>query len=383
MKKTHILISLAVMLGCQAMYGQTLKTEKVKFNLKSISASESDPAGKGTPVIDIVSPMAVRGGDFVSSDPEMDLIGQITSSLDVSFVTVNSKMAEINEKGIFTYPVRLDPGENRFTVVVGDSEKNITEKDILITYNPPVLSLADRIAAESRYYGLIIGIDQYIDETIPDLDNPVRDAERIYDALVSNYAFEEENILLLKDPTRGDLIQALDDLAHIVTSDDNLLIFYAGHGWWDEEANIGYWLPSDAESHVKTNWFRNSALVDYLKEIDTRHTLLITDACFGGSIFKTRAAFPSREKAYEKLYELPSRKAMTSGTLTEVPDRSSFTRFLVERLNENNDAYISSEQLYSSFRIAVINNSDAIPQYGEIGNVGDQGGDFIFIRKKE
>ncbi len=186
----------------------------------------------------------------------------------------------------------------------------------------------------------------------------------------------------LRNTTRGDLIQALDDLAHQVSSMDNLLIFYAGHGWWDEGANIGYWLPADADSHVKTNWFRNSALVDYLKEIDSKHTLLITDACFGGSIFKTRAAFPSRTKAFEKLYELPSRKAMTSGTLTEVPDRSSFTKYLVERLNNNDETYLSSEQLFSSFRISVINNSDAIPQYGVIGNVGDQGGDFILIKKR-
>ena len=133
---------------------------------------------------------------------------------------------------------------------------------------------------------------------------------------------------------------------------------------------------------MKTNWFRNSALVDYLKEIDSKHTLLITDACFGGSIFKTRAVFPGRSKAFEKLYDLPSRKAMTSGTLTEVPDRSSFTRYLVERLNENDETYISSEQLFSSFRISVINNSDAIPQFGVIGNVGDQGGDFIFLKKR-
>jgi len=73
---------------------------------------------------------------------------------------------------------------------------------------------------------------------------------------------------------------------------------------------------------------------------------------------------------------------MTSGTLTEVPDRSSFTRYLLDRLNENEEMYLSSEQLFSSFRIAVINNSDAIPQYGEIRNVGDEGGDFIFLRKK-
>jgi len=73
---------------------------------------------------------------------------------------------------------------------------------------------------------------------------------------------------------------------------------------------------------------------------------------------------------------------MTSGTLTEVPDRSSFTKYLLERLNENNDAYLSSWQLFNSFRIAVINNSLALPQYGEIQNVGDEGGDFIFLRRR-
>ena len=43
--------------------------------------------------------------------------------------------------------------------------------------------------------------------------------------------------------------------------------------------------------------------------------------------------------------------------------------------------YLSSEQLFSSFRIAVINNSNVIPQFGEIKDVGDEGGDFIFIKR--
>ena len=87
-------------------------------------------------------------------------------------------------------------------------------------------------------------------------------------------------------------------------------------------------------------------------------------------------------KAIQMLYDLRSRKAMTSGTLTEVPDRSSFVKYLIERLDKNKEKCLSSEQLFSSFRIAVINNSDAIPQYGEIKNVGDEGGDFIFIRRE-
>ena len=70
---------------------------------------------------------------------------------------------------------------------------------------------------------------------------------------------------------------------------------------------------------------------------------------------------------------------MTSGTLTEVPDRSVFVRYFLNRLANNSQKYISAEQLYSSFRIAVINNSDVVPQFGEIKGVGDEGGDFIFI----
>jgi hypothetical protein len=383
MKVHPITIILAATLMGGVVDGQEIRTDRVRFNLKSISAGPEGQEHAGAkPLIEVISPAKNGDGLFRSSQPDIDLIGQVTAAGVVSFVTVNSKMAEVNEKGIFTHSLRLDPGENQIRLVAGDAEKNLTEEVITIEYTPPVVTLADRIAEQSKYFGLIIGIESYRDENIPDLENPIRDAEKVYNALITHYTFDPENIHMLRDATRDDLIRALDELAHEVTSDDNLLIFYAGHGWWDEEANNGYWLPADADSRVKTNWFRNSALVDYLKEINSRHTLLIADACFGGSIFRTRAAFPSREKAYEKLYELPSRKAMTSGTLTEVPDRSSFTRFLVERLNENMDTYISSEQLFSSFRIAVINNSDAIPQYGEIGNVGDQGGDFIFIRRK-
>ena len=375
MKPRWALIMLASLLFFRVTDCQEIKTEKVRFNLESLTL----PA---PPVIEIVSPVKNAGDELLTEERDIDLIGQVNSAGSVKFVTVNSKLAEVDENGMFTYAVHLEPGNNRIRVVAGDGHDQLTETEVTIVYSPPVVTLADRIESESRYHGLIIGIDQYEDEDIPDLDNPVADAEKVYQALVTHYAFEEESTRLLRNATRGDLIEALDQLAGEVSPNDNLLIFYAGHGWWDEQANIGYWLPADADYNVKTNWFRNSALVDYLKEIDSKHTLLITDACFGGSIFKTRAVFPGRSKAFEKLYDLPSRKAMTSGTLTEVPDRSSFTRYLVERLNENDETYISSEQLFSSFRISVINNSDAIPQFGVIGNVGDQGGDFIFLKKR-
>jgi hypothetical protein len=234
-------------------------------------------------------------------------------------------------------------------------------------------------AIAGKYYALIIGISKYLDPLINELDKPVTDAELFFNTITTRYTFDKENVRFLKNATMEDIVTALDYYAKVVKTNDNFLIFYAGHGVWNATSDIGYWLPSDARKNSTLNWFRNSALRDYLREINSKHTLLITDACFGGSIFKTRNAFIDATLAVNKLYELPSRKAMTSGTLTEVPDESAFLKYLIERLNNNSEKYLSSEQLYSSFRIAVINNSNSVPQYGEIKDVGDQGGDFIFI----
>ncbi len=371
---------MAFILGCYFLPAQEIKSEKASLRISNIPKIEvreipdTDP-----PVIEFISPKIYPETRYYTHQQEFDLIGKVSDSSSVSFVSVNGDMRPFTDLGIFTIQITLKKGDNAFRVVAMDQKENLQETFFLVDYTPPVLSLQDRISHDATYYGLIIGIDTYLDDDLSDLDNPVKDAEQLYRTLTNKYSFQKNNITFLKNANRGDIIQALDEMARIITPNDNLLIFYAGHGWWDEASSIGYWLPADSDGRIKTNWFRNSTLVDYLTEIKSKHTLLITDACFGGSIFKARSAFGSREKAYEKLYELPSRKAMTSGNLTKVPDRSSFTRFLIQRLEENQETYLSAEQLFSSFRIAVINNSDAIPIYGEIENVGDEGGDFIFL----
>jgi len=233
-----------------------------------------------------------------------------------------------------------------------------------------------------KYYALIIGISNYIDPLINELDKPVKDAETFYNSLTARYTFEKDNVRFLKNATMAQIVDALDYFAKAVRPVDNFLIFYAGHGVWDATSEIGFWLPSDARKESKLAWFRNSTLRDYLREIHSKHTLLISDACFGGSIFKTRAAFTDATLAVNKLYELQSRKAMTSGTLTEVPDQSAFLKYMIDRLDKNSEKYLSSEQLFSNFRMAVINNSSVLPQYGVIQDVGDEGGDFIFILRQ-
>jgi hypothetical protein len=232
-----------------------------------------------------------------------------------------------------------------------------------------------------KFYALIIGINDYTDPKIPSLDKPIRDAEMFYNAITTRYTFNTENVKILRNATMADMVDALDYFAKKVRPEDNFLIFYAGHGVYDKEADIGFWLPSDAKKSSKFAWFRNSTLRDYLKEMKSKHTLLISDACFAGSIFKSRS-FTDASTAINKLYDLPSRKAMTSGTYEEVPDESAFIKYLIDRLLSNKDKFLSSEQLYSNFRMAVINNSNVVPQFGVIQEVGDEGGDFIFILRE-
>lgn len=280
---------------------------------------------------------------------------------------------------------------------VGSSGKakvliNNKPKPVVVQARPqieeaPVISNKQNSAAKAnplgagKYYALIVGISNYQDPLINELDKPIKDAELFYNSITSRYTFDQENVKFLKNATMAQMVEALDYFAKTVKPSDSFLIFYAGHGVWDANSEIGFWLPSDARKESKLAWFRNSTLRDYLREIHSKHTLLVSDACFGGSILKTRAAFSDASLAVNKLYELPSRKAMTSGTLTEVPDQSAFLKYMIDRLDNNQEKYLSSEQLFSSLRIAVINNSNVVPQFGEIKDVGDEGGDFIFILK--
>ncbi len=233
-----------------------------------------------------------------------------------------------------------------------------------------------------KYYALIIAVQDYRDPAIVDLDQPVADARALRDELVKDYAFKPQNITFLQNPDRTTIIETFDRLTTTVEPTDNLIVFYAGHGIWDDRIEQGYWLPSDARKNSKAAWLSNGTIRDYIRAIDSKHTLLITDACFGGGILKTREAFTA-SRAMLEMYKLPSRKAMTSGALKTVPDKSVFIEYLIKALQRNDQPLISADQLFASFKYNVINNSPngQVPQYGVISQADDEGGDFIFLRK--
>ena len=337
-------------------------------------------------IIYLINPVLSANNHFVASKGEIDLQGKLTSGENINMLLINGEEVSLTKDFFFEKNLVLASGINTIYLLAKDNMGTTVEKKkITIEYQSSNVAQNAAMLISSgntNYYALLIAVEEYQDPEINDLDKPMQDAQKLYNTLTKNYTFDENRVSFLKNPTRTEMVMAFDELSKKITADDNLLIFYAGHGYWDEKSGIGYWLPADAMKSNTANWFRNSTLKDYIGAIKSKHTVLIADACFSGGIFKTRNAFTDASIGVQKLYELPSRKAMTSGTLKEVPDESAFIHYLVKRLNDNTEKYLSSEELFSSFRAAVLANSPNIPQFGEIKDVGDEGGDFIFIKRQ-
>ena len=235
-----------------------------------------------------------------------------------------------------------------------------------------------------NYWALVIGVSDYPHPSMKDLDFSIPDAEEIAEVLTQNYVFDPNQVKLLINPTRAQLISAFSAYTasgkNALTEKDNLLVYYAGHGYWDGSYEEGYWLPSDSESASRANWVSNSDIQKVFKAMKAKHILLLSDACFSGSIFKTRNAFSA---AIQEAYRTPSRKAITAGNYSLVPDRSVFKEYLVKRLKQNIKAYLDAGTLYNSIKEAVTNNSPTRqrPIYGTIQDAGDEGGEFIFVKR--
>jgi dipeptidyl aminopeptidase/acylaminoacyl peptidase len=358
----------------------------------SVITGPAKPPIKDTtgPKIVITSPSVARGIGPRSSAGKLTVSGRALDDSGVKQVVVQGVTARLDARGNFSAEVSIEVGDNRITVTATDIYDNQSSESFVVRRDPtggPVTAAAT--ANGARYHALLIAVQEYDHPSVNRLDYPVGDAQQVERELTSRYSFEPQNVTTLKNPDRRTILDALDQMTEKLKPEDNLLIFYAGHGQWDEQRKQGYWLPRDATRDRRADWISNSDLRDAIRGIKARHILLISDACFAGGIFQAREAFGAASSAVAELDNLPSRTAMTSGALTTVPDRSVFVEYLLKRLRDNTEERLPALELFNKIRLPVINNSPAqrdgsrpTPRYGTIFEVGDEGGDFIFVRRR-
>jgi uncharacterized repeat protein (TIGR01451 family) len=239
-----------------------------------------------------------------------------------------------------------------------------------------------------EYYGLIIGIDQYSGDW-PQLQNAVNDAKSVAETLSGKYTFHYLKTLYNKDATRDNILKEFEWLMQNVKTNDNVFIYYSGHGEYLENMDKGFWVPIDASSKTISKYISNEDIRSFLSGINSKHTLLVTDACFSGDIFRGKTMtipYENSTKYYQKVYSLNSRKALTSGGIEPVMDKgkeghSVFAYYFLQALINNAEKYLDAGQVFESLKIPVVNNSLQTPAYSPIRNAGDEGGQFIFMLK--
>lgn len=239
-----------------------------------------------------------------------------------------------------------------------------------------------------EYYGLIIGIDEYSGEWQP-LRNAVNDAKGVAELLNTKYAFTSMKTMYNKEATRDNILAEFERLMSTVKANDNVFIYYSGHGEYIENIDKGFWVPVDATGKTISRYISNEDIRAFLSGIPSKHTLLVTDACFSGDIFRGKTMtipYENSTKYYSKMYSLNSRKALTSGGVEPVMDKgrenhSIFAWYFLQALRNNSEKFIDAGQVFDFLKIPVVNNSMQTPAYSPIRNAGDEGGQFIFIMK--
>ncbi len=240
------------------------------------------------------------------------------------------------------------------------------------------------------YHAIIFAVgEQQPSSGLPSLRFPIKEADSLRAVITREYTFEPKNVQVVKNPTREAILDSLEAVARRLGPDDNLLVVYSGHGGFDEAGREGYWLAADAANARKSTWIPNESIRTWLRTLKARSVLLITDACFSGSLNRSndeRVVLPAdnqRAIAGALLYaRRSSRQAMTAGTSKEtVPQVSIFSMEIIAALKARRAPVFMAQQLAGEINPRVAAVAHTTPTFSAVPGIESDQGDFVFVRR--
>lgn len=360
-----------------------LSKKVVFYNCAGLSITPyielKDEDDKTPPQLLVTNP-SIKGDKVTLADEKVNIHGVVIDDRGVQNVTLNGEKVTLTESGDFDVEVALSPGDNPFQLEATDINGNTALKKFSIIRRD--LDISD-LSFESKNYMLMIAIDQY--NGWPELNNAVTDAGRFEDVLKRKYGFQDNDIhkVVNADATRQGIINGFRNLIENTGPNDNIIIYYSGHGYFDATLGEGYWIPVDAEKGNDGDYVPNSFILQLIKKVQAKHVFLVADACFSGSLFNE-----SHRGYTENVGKYKSRWGLASGRLEFVSDgeagtQSPFNKHLCDYLENHGDEEFSVSELIQHVKKEVANETHQAPVGNPLRNTGDEGGEFIFKKVKE
>ncbi len=239
-------------------------------------------------------------------------------------------------------------------------------------------------------YALLVATNVY--DFFTDLVNPVLDARTISTELSENYGVVSE---LVVNPTLEETAAKIREYAsRSYGEQDNLLVFFAGHGVYDEVFREGYVISRDSRQNDrgKTSYLSHSNLRTMINNVRCPHIFLVMDVCFGGTFDPHLASTHRGSGMYADIstgeyvrrkMQYTTRLYLTSGGKEYVPDgrpgfHSPFARRFIESLRHygGEDGVLTTAEI-----LQFVEKTDPQPRFGEFGD-NEPGSDFILVLRK-
>jgi predicted nucleic acid-binding Zn-ribbon protein len=390
----------------QAREIAALKETVERLAAKAQEQPSSEMLAQAGPQVEIIDPpiTMTRGARMIQVGPEAkEIVGKIESSTELLSLIVNDKPLTPDKSGIFRYPLNPEDPSGSVKITATDKKNKVTSLDFTLvgssakpaetTATAPVETKRAGRPTDidfGKFYALIIGNNSY--GAYPALQTAINDAKSLDVILRERYGFDTK---LLLNANRHQIMTALNEIHKKLSANDNLLIYYAGHGEIDPNTNLAYWLPTDAEVGNPANWISSQSITEFLSIMPARHVLVVADSCYSGAMTGSAVAkLPDtmdESKRTKWLKIMATRKArmvLTSGGVKPVLDQgggghSVFANAFLGVLRANKGIL----EDYDVFR-AVAGQVKAsaskagfeqMPQYAPLQHAGHEGSPFFFV----
>lgn len=411
----------------QIAKGEIERLQRKVVDLKKTIANAGKPVGEEVdtllvgPSITLVDPMlgqATRGlvkvavamdehvapaSDSADGLAQRTLIGRVQAPAGLLSLTLNAKPLKTNAAGVFQTRVAQRGDGQRVPVTITAIDQQAKRSDLKFelvfrsrsTPAPTTAAAAKKEPLLKRssvgnYHALLIGNNAY--QNLPDLETPLNDISRLGNILKDRYGFKVE---VLENATRFDTLAKLNEMRARLTSNDNLLLYYAGHGELDKKNQRGHWLPVDASSTSTANWISNVDVTDILNVMQARQVLLVVDSCYSGTLTRsnlgrlsTKMTDAERKTWLELMASKRSRVVLASGGLAPVLDmgggkHSVFAKALLDTM-EANQQILPGRALHEAVAARVAHAAasyefEQIPEFAPISRAGHEAGDFLLF----
>jgi len=286
----------------------------------------------------------------------------------------------------FEKNIAMPEGVNVLELVVENAD-GVQSKSFRIVHVGET-ALADAAKLNRHDYAVLFITDKY--DNWGGLVNPIFDGRALASQLEKIYGFKVD---VLENPSQDQIFRKLREYSEKKYEPlDQVMIFFAGHGYFDETFKEGYVVMKESlkDDPGKTSYLSYNRLRNVVNSIPSEHTLLMMDVCFGGT-FDDNIANSRGDDAYKEISQseyiirklaVKTRKYLTSGGKQYVSDgvagkHSPFAKRVLDALGSfgGTDGILTLTELWP-----YVEKLNPEPKLGKFGDDAP-GSEFVFVVK--